>query len=183
MASRALPHATTGKSRAELLFGRKMRTKLPDIVERPYEENQEVRDRDHENKAKAKLYADNKRNAQHSDIALGDTVLVKQDKQNKLTTSFNERPFTVVSKNGNSVVVQSPTGEQYSRNTTFVKKFHEPTVVPETAASDAVHHDENIIPDATLDRSVVVKQQPETIIQRPTRTVRMPDKFIDYDLK
>ena len=115
MAYRALPHATTGKSPAELLYGRKMRTKMPDVLERPVEENQEVRDHDAENKGKNKVYADAKRNAKFSEVDLGDSVLVKQDKQNKLTTTFNPTPFTVVSKKGNSLVLQAPSGEQYSR--------------------------------------------------------------------
>ena len=39
----------------------------------------------------------------------------------KLSTAFNPNPFKVVSKTGNSLVVESPTGNQYSRNTGHVK--------------------------------------------------------------
>ena len=68
LAARSIPHATTGTSPAELLFGRKIRTKLPMFPERPYEEQQDIRDRDSENKAKSKLYADDRRNARYSDV-------------------------------------------------------------------------------------------------------------------
>ena len=42
LAYRSLPHATTGVSPAELLFGRKIRTKMPDICDRPETQHQEV---------------------------------------------------------------------------------------------------------------------------------------------
>ena len=37
-------------------------------------------------------------------------------------TTFGATPFTVVNKTGNSLVVESPEGVQYSRNTTHVRK-------------------------------------------------------------
>ena len=51
-----------------------------------------MRDRDGEMKAKAKWYADEKRNAQESDIATGDQVLVKQERKNELSTPFAPEP-------------------------------------------------------------------------------------------
>ena len=69
------------------------------------------------------MYADTRRNAQESDVEIGDSVLVKQPKVNKFTITFNPEPYTVVKKTGNSVVIESPEGAQYSRNTTHVRKF------------------------------------------------------------
>ena len=51
-AYRSLPHSTTGVSPAELLFGRKIRTKLPELSDVHVE--QEVRDRKNEQKSKSK---------------------------------------------------------------------------------------------------------------------------------
>ena len=104
----------------ELLFGRKMRTKLPELREKVIAS--EVRDRDSGMKAKAKVYADKKRNAKASDISPGDKVLVKQERQNKLSTPFAPEPHEVVTKTGNSVVIESPDGVQLNRNNTHVKK-------------------------------------------------------------
>ena len=59
--------------------------------------------------------------ASPSSIELGDEVLVQQDKTNKLSTASN--PFKVISKTGNSLVVESPTENQYSRNTSHVKQY------------------------------------------------------------
>jgi len=63
------------------------------------------------------------RRASHSNVEAGDEVLVKQDKTNKLSTAFNPNPFKVVSKSGNSLVIESPAGNQYSRNTSHVKRY------------------------------------------------------------
>ena len=109
LAYRSTPHNTTGMSPAELLFGRKIRTKIPDI-ENLRNENIEVRDRDSEKKGEGKLYADMKRNAVQSNLKVGDKVLVRQDRQNKLSTPFYPKPFTVVEKKGNSVQIESQAG-------------------------------------------------------------------------
>ena len=50
-------------------------------------------------------------------------MLVQQERKNKLTTRFEPSPYTVVNKHGNSSIVQSPGGAQYSRNTSHVKKL------------------------------------------------------------
>ncbi len=42
-----------------------------------------------------KEYADNKRNVKGSSIKIGDYVLVRQDKQNKLTPNSNKTPYVV----------------------------------------------------------------------------------------
>ena len=121
---RTTPHSTTGVSPAELLFRRKLRTRIPGIEEFPVDD-QEVRDRDSEAKEKGKLYADEKRCARESDVKEGDKVLLRQDRKNKLTPTFRPEPYHVLDKTGNSVVVESPDGVQYKRNSTHVKKFLE----------------------------------------------------------
>ena len=103
VACRSTPHTTTGVSPGELLFGRKMRTKVPELKGESSES--EMRDGDGEMKAKAKEYADKKRNAQESDLAPGEQVLVRQECKNKLSTPFAPEPYDVVTKTGNSVVV------------------------------------------------------------------------------
>ncbi|KAK2187190.1 hypothetical protein NP493_176g03000 [Ridgeia piscesae] len=110
---RSIEHPTTGKSRAELLFACKMRGKLPDMT------TNHVPDQT----GKAKMYADARRGTQYCIVNVGDKVLVRQDKINKLTTTFGATAFTVVNKTGNSFVVESPEGFQYSRKTTHLRKY------------------------------------------------------------
>ncbi|PIK50919.1 hypothetical protein BSL78_12219 [Apostichopus japonicus] len=94
MAYRSTPHSTTGVSPAELMFNRKIRTKLPELS--GVRENVLVSDRDAEMKQKSKDYSDFKRNARDNEIGLGDKVLVRQEKQNKLSPPYNPEPFEVV---------------------------------------------------------------------------------------
>ena len=92
-------------SPAELLFGRKVQTKLPEFHEDHVQI--EVQNRDGEMKAKAKLYAEKKRHAEYSDLVPGDRVLLKQEKQNKLSTPFAPELYDVVSRNGRSIIITS----------------------------------------------------------------------------
>lgn len=130
MAYRTKPHSVTGVSPSELLFKRKLRTKLPEInlEEDKITLDEEIRDRDMFAKYKNKMYIDEKRNAHESDLKTGDNVLVKQQYMNKMTTPFISSPYKLVEKNGNQCVVQSSEGVQYRRNTTHVKKFNDRTV-------------------------------------------------------
>ena len=119
--NRTTLHSTTGASPAEPLFSRKLPTRIPGIEEFPVDD-QEIRDRDREAKEKGKLYADEKRCARESDVKEVDKVLLRQDRKNKLTPTFRPEPYHLVDKTGNCVVVESPDGVQYKRNSTHVKK-------------------------------------------------------------
>ena len=57
-------------------------------------------------KMKRKLYSDKKPGAKSSQAKTGDTVLVKQPKQNKLTPPFNPKPGTVIEKKGSMATVR-----------------------------------------------------------------------------
>ena len=132
---RSTPHSTTGVSPAELLFGRKIRTKIPQLQE--FTCHDEVRDRESERKEKGKMYADWKRNACENDIQKGDKVLLRQERDNKLSTLFKQLPFTAAQKNGNSVLVEAD-GVQYRRNVTHVKRCLErEDLKPRAESSDA----------------------------------------------
>ncbi|XP_033107929.1 uncharacterized protein K02A2.6-like [Anneissia japonica] len=102
---RTTPHSVTGVSPAELMFKRKLRTKIPGIQDHVGEEDLEVSDRDREVKGKMKMYADVKRNARECNIVPGDMVLLKRDRKDKLTPTFHSEPFRVVERTGNAVTV------------------------------------------------------------------------------
>ena len=177
VAYRSTPHTTTGISPAELLFGRKMRTKLPEFREESVAS--EVRDRDSEMKAKAKLYTYKKKNAKPSALIPGDKVLLKQERQNKLSTAFAHEPYDVVAKKGNSVVIESPEGVLLKRNTTHVKTYEEASGgTDETSA----------LPDDTVPAESEAEQEKASspsspsspIPSRPTRVKKLPEKFKDF---
>jgi len=62
-AYRTIPHSVTGVTPAELMFGRQLRTKLPEMDDLNFQLDEEVRDRDAVNKHKNKQYIDGKRRA------------------------------------------------------------------------------------------------------------------------
>ena len=120
---RATPHSTTGKSPAELLFNRKIHTKLPELVlENDADIHQELKKKDRKAKSKMKEYADNRSRAMTSEIKVGDTVLVRQQKENKLSTKFNPKPYTVTARKGARVTV-CRNGHFITRNVSFFKKI------------------------------------------------------------
>ncbi|CAB4013330.1 Transposon Tf2-9 poly [Paramuricea clavata] len=83
---RATPHSTTGKSPSELLYNRKIQTKLPQVtVENDSSLHQEGKERDERLKKNQKEYADSKRRVKCADIKKSDLVLVRQPKSNKGT--------------------------------------------------------------------------------------------------
>ena len=80
-------------------MGRHPRTKLPELSQ-PVHGDEETRDRDQLMKFKSKRYADARRNAKSSEVKPGDSVLLKQDKQNKLSTTFESRMYRVKDRKG-----------------------------------------------------------------------------------
>ena len=91
----------------ELLFGRKIHTKMPELRETTVNDD-ELRDCDWEKKIKAKTYGDERRVAQPNDLQTGDQVLLKKKKSDKLSAKFKSEPYEIVEKKGNSVMIQSP---------------------------------------------------------------------------
>ena len=71
-----------------------------------------------------KEYAGRARNAEENGLVAGDKVLLKQQRLNKWTL-FESRPYELIDKCENSVLIESPEGTQYKRNTTHVKLYHE----------------------------------------------------------
>ena len=82
------------------------------------------------------MYADGKRNAQESKIQEGVKVLLRQEKKTNCQRHINNPPFTVVQKDGNSVLVEAD-GVQYRRNVTHVKKYLKHDNVPQATSKSS----------------------------------------------
>ena len=85
---RNTPHTTTDVCQSRLLFDRILRTKLHEPFDYKVDVF-EVRYRDAERKENDKIYPDKRRRAIEAYIHAGDQVLVKQDREHKLSTPFN----------------------------------------------------------------------------------------------
>ena len=89
----ATPHSSTGLSPAEMLNGRKLRTEVSKKKTVTFQDRVDLASRKDERvKAYIKDLADHRRKAKDTDIAIGDSVLIKQPKENKLSTPFKPVP-------------------------------------------------------------------------------------------
>lgn len=179
-AYRTTPHQTTGQTPAFLLMGRHPRTKLPELSQ-PVLGDEETRDRDQLMKFKSKQYADAARNAKMSEVEQGDLVLMKQDKKNKLTTTFEPHLYKVKNKKGNQVVVSdsdNPARVLY-RNTTQVKRYQSADEQPNNLSAK---QEEDVTPTSiendTADNSGSTDTQTEDVSRRyPQRIRKAPDRL------
>ena len=132
-----------------------------------------------------------------SSVIVGDKVLVRQDKINKLTTTFGATPFIVVNKSTNSLLLESPDGVQYSRSTTHVRKYlsdvdaasREETDsrdVQSLATDEGKESGDNEITkmhtngEKRLSTPVRLSPLAESRAARPQRETRMPKKYEDF---
>lgn len=119
---RSTLHSTTESSPAELPFQQKMFTKIPSFTNAASNSSDTtVRSNDNKAKSKMKAHADSHRHAKLHTLTLGDTVLYRQPKQNKLTSPYNNMPYTVTKIRG-SMVAASRRGHSIIRNSSFFKK-------------------------------------------------------------
>ena len=117
------PNATTGKTPYELLFGRPMRTKLPEMSIRR-DSDSSIYHRDTAVKQKMKQHADIRTHAKPCKIQIGDTVLVRQDKHNKLSTRFEPNRYIVTRRKGSMITAERWfDGCMVTRNSSFYKLF------------------------------------------------------------
>ena len=56
-------------------------------------------------------------------IQVGDQVLIKQQRENKLSSKFESEPYEVIKRTGNEVMLKASHGGTYRRNVAHVKSF------------------------------------------------------------
>ena len=116
----ATPHASTGKSPAELMFpGRSYRIRIPQP--QPLYDDREVRDKDELSKSRMKKYADSRNNLMVELFHIDDMVLVKQKKLNKLTPPFNPVPHQIIAIKGSMITARC---RCITRNSSFFKDLN-----------------------------------------------------------
>ena len=154
-------------------------------------------------KKRERWHADCQRNARESEIQEGDKVLLRQEKENKLSTPYKQSPFTVIQKNGNSVLV-----EAHGWNVTHEKKYFERDhdALPATSKSTADNSEDqsatqslsnqeprepvNLSSDRASEDGPLdytrsddaTMEQRHSVTLRPARVKRLPSKFQDYVL-
>ena len=156
-------------------MGRKLRDKLPQ-GQPPRDQATEaewqilLRERYARRKLREKEYADLKRHATTSDIAEGDLILLRQNRENKLSPTFEPEPYRVLEKNGNAVVIENSAGQCKMRNAGHMK-FVDPGT--ESGATET----ELPAPSVTADtpkEGVIFEQDPVGGIQQNSQTQSVP---------
>ena len=118
---RATPHTTTGLSPAEMLFGRKIHTKLPRIsVPKESEVDKDVRKKHDQKKLKQKDQHDKRHQAKEKLVEIGDQVLI-QRKKSTVNSPFDPDPFTVTGVDGNKVSMERKDGTSRIRDKNQIK--------------------------------------------------------------
>ena len=134
---RTTPHCTTGVPPSELFFNCTVKGKLPVITTKIIvNRHKEARDNEETRKERNKEYADHRRKAKKSEIKVGDYVLVRQEKKNKLTTNFNHEPYKVIKKAGVEITAQRNNGHKITRNISHFKKIKKPEDDTDNECSD-----------------------------------------------
>ncbi|KXJ77544.1 hypothetical protein RP20_CCG007238 [Aedes albopictus] len=186
------PHSTTGKTPSELMYGHTIRSKLPTIEDvETAPQLTDFRDRDQRLKEKGKMAEDTRRRARRSSIGSGDTVLMRNLlPANKLSTTFNPKPFTVVSRSGPRVTIEDPdNGKSYDRNVAHLKKVIEPEEERNEVTHDS-RQDQEQLASSSEEEFLGFELAPEATVLSPRpfvqsrqrRSVKKPTRFNDYYL-
>ncbi|CAB4005564.1 uncharacterized protein K02A2.6-like, partial [Paramuricea clavata] len=119
---RTAPHTSKGVAPSELLFNRTVKGKLPVLKKRNVvNKHKQARANESKKQQYNKVYADHRRNVRTSDIRIGNCVLVRQERQNKLTSRFNTTPYTVTTRNKSKVTARSR--HTITRNVSHFKRI------------------------------------------------------------
>ena len=136
---RATPHVTTGSPPATLLFGRPMRTRLPESECQSLPDDSAVRERDQQKKSQMKQYADNHPSAREKVLKIGDKVLVRRDGIiPKQLSPYLPVPFTVIHIRGSLVTVEHDS-HRITRNVSRLKKYVGPAPCAHADDDDIEH--------------------------------------------
>ena len=106
------------------MFNRKIRHNIPDWTDKINKKkmNENLQENDKNSKYKSKHYMDNKHHSTNRAMKIGDRVLVKQRKLNKLTPTFNPQPYTVIQRNGYKITAKREiSNHNVKRNISYFK--------------------------------------------------------------
>ncbi len=169
-AYRTTPHCTTGKAPDEMLFKRRLHTKIPKLVS--FDRlDEDVRDKDAIIKQKGKEYGDDKRNARSSNLNVNDKMLLQQKKSCKTMTTYEHDPYDTVNVNGSQVTVRSSEGVLYKHNSSHVRKFEEGNSQLEQGTLDHVEleNHESRSPQTSNEEHLLDKSQTVRCSSRSTK--------------
>ena len=182
---RSTPHASTQQAPAVVMFQRDINIKIPTWSKDAFDQ---IHETDKASKQKMKRYADARRHTKSSNLKVGDTVLVRQDKKNKLSTPYNLQPYVISDVQGTRIMANR-NGHTITRNSSFFKKV--PSDIGDSIQIDSDSDDDDFInPVPNPNTNVRVHRQANHVPQPqdynppirnlPPRTKQKPIRFNDY---
>jgi len=172
-------HSTTKVSPAELLFNRVVKGTFPlltknNVVDR----HKEARENELSSQRYNKQYADRRRRTKPSDLRVGDYVIVKQNRRNKLTSTFSETPYTVTERNNSKVTARNKQGHTVTRNVSHFKRITMPTAHD----NDDVHYETGLIRNSNEnhkdnDKDKDLTDEQNKPLRRSNRVRKEPQRF------
>lgn len=177
------PHSVTEKAPLELMTGRPVKDLLPSLRTDPHwQRDVEVREKDAMRKMQGKHYADGRRQAKHSEIEVGDSVMLRNFETGKLEPKFRLEEFTVVKKNGSNTIVVNKEGIMYRRSVTHLRKY--PSSSKKNAAESGEQDNSNESPTVHVphDHSTKRKRGDDDLepkaLKRSVREKKMPTRYL-----
>jgi hypothetical protein len=127
---RTSPHCSTGVPPAELLFNRTVKGQLP-VLHQKSNVNRHKEARDNERKRQEYNEKCDRRvhRSRKDEIKVGDHVLVRQNRQNKLSPTFDPTPYVVTKRQNSRVTARNKTGHVVTRNISFFKRISKQTSI------------------------------------------------------
>ena len=104
---RNTPHPSTGIAPADLIFKRKIRSRIPTIQTNPPDfQLKAAKEKDSKTRKKRKEDFDAKRRTKEVDINIGDNVLIKTDKKYSSNPPFDTNHLTVTNKKKGQITMK-----------------------------------------------------------------------------
>ena len=168
------PHpALSGRTPSEAMMQRNVNDILPNIEAKLHPKDEPMRDADATYKLKSKIYTDNKRNAQRTNLKIGDTVMMNTEALGGTKPKFGPEEFKIKSIQGHKISIESSGSPKKSfvRHPTQLKKIPQRVEGedPEESAESRLH----IVQEGEEESEMEVK---------PSRERKKPSKLQDYVL-
>ena len=125
----ATPHAVTGVTPLQLMVGREICTKVPQLRKPGMTKAFITAQWNDLSRKHQKLYADRCCEVVFSPMKEGNKVLLQQPQKDEFSTRYNHKPYTVVARNSPSVLVKHGNEPRIFRSIFLVRKLHKETVV------------------------------------------------------
>ena len=147
---------------ATALFGRPIRIKLPNPVVEPSNESHDpatMRQRDAQKKLRIKSHADSMGAVKDCDTQVGDTVLVRQPKREKLSTPYRLTQLTLIRKHHSMLKAESADRQVTCNSAHFKKLVADDSITLRTSQAlegEAIDVDTESSPPSYIPASVQV---------------------------